>query len=82
MTKQNKQIKWVVAQPLIGGMPLGFENSFETPPSAIITAGFEQDTHYIKYQNETKQLNIPVINMESDYETFKSEEDEKLYNLH
>lgn len=82
MTKQNKQIKWVVVQPLVGGMALGFENSFETPPSAIITAGFEQDTHYIKYQNETKQLNIPVINMESDYETFKSEEDEKLYNLH
>ena len=82
MSKQNKQIKWVVLQPLIGGMPLGFENSFETPPSAIITAGFEQDTHYIKYQNETKNLNIPIINMESDYKTFKSKEDEELYNLH
>lgn len=82
MSKNEKQIKWVVAQPLIGGMPIGFENSFKTPPSAIITAGFEQDTHYIKYQNETKNLNIPIINMESDYKTFKSPEDEKLYNLH
>ena len=82
MSKNEKQIKWVVAQPLIGGMPIGFENSFKTPPSAIITAGFEQDTHYIKYQNETKNLNIPIINMESDYKTFKSKEDEELYNLH
>lgn len=82
MSKNEKQIKWVVAQSLIGGMALGFENSFKTPPSAIITAGFEQDTHYIKYQNETKNLNIPIINMESDYKTFKSKEDEELYNLH
>ena len=28
--KHTNKIKWIVLQPLIGGMPLGFENSFET----------------------------------------------------
>lgn len=73
-------IKWVVAQPLIGGMPIGFQNAFGCPPAAIITAGFGNDNHYIKYLNETHNLNVPIINMETDYETFKSEEDEILYN--
>lgn len=73
-------MKWIVAQSLIGGMPLGFEEAFETPPSAIITAGFSNDKHYIQYMNDTRKLNIPVINMEADYETFISEEDENIYN--
>ena len=74
------KIKWVVAQPLIGGMPIGFENAFETPPLAIITAGFGNDNHYIKYMNETKKLNIPIINMDVTYTHFNTEEDEKIYN--
>lgn len=76
----GKTTNWVVAQPLIGGMPLGFENAFGTPPKAIITAGFGNDDHYIKYMNETRGLNIPVIRTEVDYETFKTEEDERLFN--
>lgn len=80
--ENTSKIKYVVAQPLIGGMPLGFETAFETEPAAIITAGFTQDMHYINYQNNIKNKNIPIINMESDYETFKSKEDEALYNLH
>lgn len=73
-------IKWAVAQPLIGGMPIGFEAAFETPPVAIITAGFDNDSHYINYMNNTRSLGIPVINMKDDYETFISEDDEKLFN--
>lgn len=73
-------IKYVFAQPLIGGMALGFEESFGCPPSAIITAGFDNDNHYIKYMNETRGLDIPVIRMNTDYETFVSESDEVLYN--
>lgn len=76
----GKNIKWVVAQPLIGGMPIGFQNAFGTPPKAIITAGFGNDNHYIKYMNEVRKLNIPVINMETDYITFKSKADETLFN--
>ena len=79
MSGKNK-IKWVVAQPLIGGMPIGFENAFGTPPEAIITAGFGNDNHYIKYMNDVRKLNVPVINMETDYITFKSKEDETLFN--
>jgi len=71
---------WVVAQPLIGGMPIGFENAFGKPPAAIITAGFGNDNHYIKYMNETRKLNIPIINMDTSYETFNSPEDEKIFN--
>lgn len=73
-------IKWIVAQPLIGGMPIGFENAFNTPPVAIITAGFGNDNHYIKYMNDTRKLNIPIINMDTSYEKFLSEEDEATYN--
>lgn len=73
-------IKYIFAQPLIGGMALGFEESFGCPPAAIITAGFVNDNHYIKYMNETKNKGIPVIRMNSDYETFVSESDEILYN--
>lgn len=60
----NSQIKWVVAQPLCGGMALGFEKAFNTPPVAIISAGFKNDSHYIHYMNNIRKLNIPVINMD------------------
>ena len=73
-------INWIVAQPLIGGMPIGFENAFGCPPMAIITAGFSNDLHYIKYMNETRNLNIPIINMDSSYEKFITTNDEKIYN--
>jgi site-specific DNA-cytosine methylase len=73
------KVKWVVAQPLIGGMPIGFENAFGTPPAAIITAGFGNDDHYIKYMNETRKLNIPIINMDSTYSQFNTEADEVLF---
>lgn len=76
----KKEIKWIVAQPLIGGMPIGFENAFGVPPKAIITAGFSNDTHYIKYMNETRNLGIPVINMDVTYTQFNTAEDEKIYN--
>ena len=68
------KIKWVVAQPLCGGMPIGFQDAFGCPPTAIITAGFSNDEHYIQYRP-----GIPVINMEVDYETFKTDADKQLY---
>jgi len=74
------KINWIVAQPLIGGMPIGFENSFGNPPMAIITAGFSNDDHYIKYMNDTRKLNIPIIKMDASYEVFETEKDEILYN--
>lgn len=61
-------------------MPIGFETAFDSPPLAIITAGFKNDEHYIRYMNETKGMCIPVIYMNTDYETFVTEEDEFLYN--
>jgi site-specific DNA-cytosine methylase len=61
-------------------MPIGFENSFGKPPSAIITSGITNDKHYIHYMNKTRGLGIPVINMDSTYETFDTPDDELLYN--
>jgi site-specific DNA-cytosine methylase len=75
----KNEIKWVACQTLIGGMSIGFENAFGVPPLAIITAGFGNDKHYIKYMNEKRGFNIPVINMESDYKTFKSDEDKLIF---
>lgn len=80
MTQDSMSGDWVVAQPLIGGMPIGFENAFGKPPKAIISAGFSNDFHYIKYMNEKRNLNIPVINMDAGYNEFKDEESEKIFN--
>lgn len=76
----EQNIKWVVAQPLIGGMPLGFEESFGCPPSYIITAGSSNDSHYINYMNVIRGLGIPIINMNSTFSTCDTPEDEALYN--
>lgn len=73
-------VKWIVAQPLAGGMPLGFEEAFGCLPTAIISAGFPNDDHYINYVNNIQNKKIPIIHMEADYLTFKSEDDEILYN--
>ena len=77
---ENKEIKWVTCQPLIGGMAIGFERAFGTPPCAIITSGIGNDNHYIKYMNEKRNLGIPVINMDTSYEKFTDEESEKKFN--
>jgi site-specific DNA-cytosine methylase len=74
------KIKYVVAQPLIGGMALGFEDVIGHPPAAIITAGGANDKHYINYMNVTKRKNVPVIYMNGSYTEFVTPEDEGLYN--
>lgn len=74
------EIKWVVAQPLIGGMSIGFENIFGSVPKAIITSGVPNDLHYIRYMNITRGLDIPVINMDGTYAEFTSSEDERIFN--
>lgn len=74
------KVKWVVCQPLIGGMAIGFENAFGSLPLAIITCGFNNDEHYIKYINETRNLNIPIIKMDSTYTEFIDTASEVLFN--
>ena len=76
----NKEINWVSMQALIGGFSLGAEKAFGTPPKMIIHQGWANDKHYIKYMNEKRNLNIPIVEMNSDYVTFKTPEDEKTYN--
>lgn len=73
----NGKIKWAFAQPLVGGLALGFQNAFGTKPSAIITCGFDNDNQYISYMKD-----VPVIRMDEAYEKFATEEDEKLFNMH
>ena len=46
MKKENK-INWVSVQNLIGGMAIGFEQSFESQPIMIIHQGWKNDEHYI-----------------------------------
>lgn len=75
-------VRYIFAQPLIGGMPIGFEKEFGRPPIAIITAGYTNDEHYIEYMNSCRKLNVPIINMNEDYETFKSQNDEILYKTY
>lgn len=75
-----QEIRWVSIQNLIGGFALGAESSFETTPVAIIHQGWVNDSIYIRYMNETKKLNIPVIRMNADYTTFFSSEDEETFN--
>lgn len=77
---KGRGIRYVAAQPLIGGMPIGFENALGTPPMAIITSGAANDKHYIKYTNETRGLNVPVIHMCGNYQECLSEEDQQKYD--
>lgn len=78
MTKNT--VNWVSMQSLIGGFSLGAEQAFGVPPLAIIHQGWSNDEHYVKYMNDTRNLGIPVIEMNSDYETFKTPEDEHRFN--
>ncbi len=79
MVKMQKNVNWVSLQNLIGGFPIGAEKAFGSPPGMIIHAGWPNDVHYIKYMNETRNLNIPVVQMNDDYETFASEKDQLIY---
>jgi len=71
----NKRIKWATVQPLNGGMSIGFEQAIEHPPEFVITGGFLQDTHYDNYLNNTKQYNVPILNMNDKYVNFVSDRD-------
>ena len=58
--------KWISAQPLIGGMSLGFEQEFGNP-ECIITGFAGNDNQYINYTNVQRKLNIPVVTMDPTY---------------
>ena len=79
MKKENK-INWVSVQNLIGGMAIGFEQSFESQPIMIIHQGWKNDEHYINYMINVRKLNIPVVRMNEDYNSFFTDEDETIYN--
>lgn len=74
------KINWVSLQNLIGGLAIGTEKAFGSPPLMIVHQGWANDKHYIKYMNETRKLNIPVVEMNGDYETFKTPQDEATFN--
>lgn len=76
----DNKINWVSLQNLIGGLAIGTEKAFGTPPMMIVHQGWANDKHYIKYMNETRGLNIPVVEMNADYETFKTPQDEATFN--
>lgn len=72
-------INWVSLQNLIGGFALGAEKAFGCPPGLIVHAGWPNDVHYIEYMNKTRNLNIPVVQMNDDYATFATQEDETIF---
>ena len=75
------KIKWVIAEPLTGGMGMGFEKILGSPPLCVIHAeGYNNDFQYINYLNNVKGLNIPVINTDGEFKKFITEEDEILFN--
>ena len=82
----DKKIRWVSFQSLIGGMCLGAEKAFGTPP--LFTIDYEgpdkgNSSAYLYYQNEIKHKNIRQLvlngNLLSMATDFKSEEDEKFF---
>lgn len=57
----NKEIKWGVSFPLIGGFPIAAENVITCPPEYIIryNASADNDSLYTRYINEKRKLNVP-----------------------
>lgn len=54
------KIKWIVAYPKFGGLPLGFENIFGLPEYIIQNGKDDNDKHYMKNRS-----NIPIIYQEN-----------------
>ena len=75
-----KTINWVSLQNLIGGNAIGAEQAFGTPPLMIVHQGLKNDEHYINYMNNQRGLNIPVVQMDNEYTTFVTQEDENKFN--
>lgn len=75
-----EKINWVSLQNLIGGNALGAEKAFGTVPLMIVHQGLKNDEHYINYMNNTRGLDIPIVQMDNEYTTFVTEEGEKIFN--
>lgn len=74
----QKKIKWITLQSLLGGMALGAEKAFGCPPAAILNYdGVENTEAYVHYMNSIRELNIPYYtfdgNIYSKAETFKDD---------
>jgi site-specific DNA-cytosine methylase len=79
MSLSKTKINWISVQNLIGGFAIGAENAFGCQPGLIIHCGWINDLHYIEYMNNIRKLNIPIIQMEDDYKTFTTKEDEEKF---
>lgn len=63
----EKKIKWIALQPLIGGMAVGAEQAFGTPPAMILNYdGVANTSAYVHYMNNVRKLNIPYYEFEGD----------------
>ena len=80
MSKENDKIRWAVVQPLTGGFPIGIEDEVGHPPEFIINNSADNTLQYINYMNNTRELDIPVINMDWEVDYFLTEEDESLFS--
>ena len=72
-------IKWAACQPLVGGMTIAAYQILKTQPEFIITGFASNDQECINYFNNTLNLNVPVITMDSEYQGFLTNADETLF---
>jgi len=73
----EKKIRWIALQPLLGGMSIGAEKAFGTPPAMILNYdGVANTSAYVHYMNNVRKLNIPYYEFEGDIysnsKTFKN----------
>lgn len=62
------ELTWAAEIPLIGGFPLGAEMAMDKPPEFVgsYTGFWNNDSHYMNYQNKILGRNIPYINYTED----------------
>lgn len=84
---EDKKIRWISFQSLIGGMMIGAEQAFGTPP--LFTIDYEgvdkgNSALYIHYMNNVRKLGIRQLVLNGDLlsmaTTFKTEEDQKFFD--
>jgi site-specific DNA-cytosine methylase len=60
-----KNYTYAAFSPLIGGFPIGFEQAVGKPPEYVLNvsaAFWGNDSLYMNWLNETRQLNVPYYN--------------------
>lgn len=84
---ENKKIKWMSFQSLIGGMMIGAEKAFGCPPVCTIDyegAANGNSKEYVNYMNNIRKVNMPQLVLKGGitdmFEEFLTDEDAKLFN--